>query len=202
MLRKTFFAHTIVTLLTLIGVDSYHTSKALAQEIPKAQCLSAYGETKCGYSCVAAYGEIKCADWPGGTCKAAYGEIVCGPPAPPNWLNVDSNQSSSSNHSGLGIHGAWAVKLGKWSGILRMNGRVGNLVLMSNSSEIVEQRMVLKQSSSGGYVLDGEIVTWHNLASKYYADSIYFQQFSRKFSARSCDDNRNCSTVVLTYLGK
>ena len=200
MLGRTSATQAIVVFLTLVGTSGSYIAKTLAQEIPKAQCLSAYGETKCGYSCLAAYGEIKCADWASGACKAAYGEIVCGPPAPPNWLDAYSNQTSSNN-SGFGVRGAWAVTLGRWSGILRMNGSVGNLVLMSNGTEIVEQRMVLKRNSSGGYVLDGEIVTWYNLRSKYYADNIYVQKFSKSFSARNCDNNRDCNTATLTYLG-
>jgi hypothetical protein len=72
-----------------------------AQNIPKAECLSAYGETKCGYNCKAAYGEIRCADWPGGVCQAAYGEIVCGPPAPLNWTSIYGNGNTSSHSNNV-----------------------------------------------------------------------------------------------------
>lgn len=43
-----------------------------------AKCVSAFGETRCGFGCVAAYGEIRCGERPGATCLAAYGEIACG----------------------------------------------------------------------------------------------------------------------------
>lgn len=134
-------------LLAAIGTTT-NISKALSQDIPKAQCVSAYGITKCGYSCVAAYGDIKCADWAGGSCEAAYGKIVCGPPAPPNWLSAYSGNNSSS--SGTGIRGAWAVNLAnRYTGLLRMNGNNGSLVLVSGS-QVIEQQMVLQKNPRGG----------------------------------------------------
>ena len=184
-------------LLAAIGITT-NTSKALSQDIPKAQCVSAYGETKCGYSCVAAYGDIKCADWAGGSCKAAYGEIVCGPPAPPNWLNAYTGNNSSN--SGSGIRGAWAVNLNnRYTGLLRMNGNNGSLVLVSGAS-VIEQQMALQKNPNGGYVLVGKVSAMSN-TNGYNADSIYFQKFTRSFAAKSCDRNR-CSNVNLTYLGK
>ena len=42
-----------------------------------AECLSAFGETVCGYDCIQAFGEIKCAQTPMGTCVSAFGEITC-----------------------------------------------------------------------------------------------------------------------------
>ncbi|MEI6330873.1 MAG: hypothetical protein WCP16_16655 [Pseudanabaena sp. ELA645] len=185
------------TLLTSIGTI-INTSNALSQDIPKAQCVSAYGETKCGYSCVASYGDIKCADWAGGSCKAAYGEIVCGPPAPPNWLNAYTG--NSSNNSGSGIRGAWAVKRNNgYTGLLRMNGNNGSLVLVSGAS-VIEQQMALQKNPNGGYVLVGKVSAMSN-TNGYNADSIYFQEFTKSFAARSCDRN-GCSNVNLTYLGK
>ena len=184
-------------LLAAIGTTT-NTSKALSQDIPKAQCVSAYGETKCGYSCVAAYGDIKCADWAGGSCKAAYGEIVCGPPAPPNWLNAYTGNNSSN--SGSGIRGAWAVNLNnRYTGLLRMNGNNGSLVLVSGTS-VIEQQMALQKNPNGGYVLVGKVSAISN-TNGYNADSIYFQKFTRSFAAKSCDRN-SCSNVNLTYLGK
>lgn len=184
-------------LLAAIGTTT-NISKALSQDIPKAQCVSAYGETKCGYSCVAAYGDIRCADWAGGSCKAAYGEIVCGPPAPPNWLNAYTGKNSSN--SGSGIRGAWAVNLNnRYTGLLRMNGNNGSLVLVSGTS-VIEQQMALQKNPNGGYVLVGKVSAISN-TNGYNADSIYFQKFTRNFAARSCDRN-GCSNVNLTYLGK
>lgn len=187
----------VFALLTSLGT-SINTPKALSQDIPKAQCVSAYGETKCGYSCVAAYGDIKCADWAGGDCKAAYGEIVCGPPAPPNWLSAYSGNNSSS--SGSGIRGAWAVNLNnRYTGLLRMNGSNGSLVLVAGS-QVIEQQMVLQTNPRGGYILVGKVSAIHS-SSGYNPDNIYFQKFTRSFSAKSCDRN-SCSNINLTYLGK
>ncbi|MFN5862799.1 MAG: hypothetical protein ACK451_12615, partial [Pseudanabaena sp.] len=184
-------------LLAAIGTTT-NTSKALSQDIPKAQCVSAYGTTKCGYSCVAAYGDIKCADWVGGSCEAAYGKIVCGPPAPPNWLSAYTGNNSSN--SGSGIRGAWAVNLNnRYTGLLRMNGNNGTLVLVSGAS-VIEQQMALQKNPNGGYVLVGKVSAISN-TNGYNADSIYFQKFTRSFAARSCDRN-GCSNVNLTYLGK
>src|SRR5262245_48961818 len=44
----------------------------------RAQCVSAYGQTKCGYGCVAAYGRITCAERPGQSCLADNGYVRCG----------------------------------------------------------------------------------------------------------------------------
>lgn len=47
---------------------------------PKAECLSNYGVTVCGYGCVANYGQVRCAQSPQGVCQAASGEIRCWEP--------------------------------------------------------------------------------------------------------------------------
>jgi hypothetical protein len=52
---------------------------------PASRCLSAFGETACGWDCVAAFGQVRCADWPYGACFAAFGDVVCGPAAPRGW---------------------------------------------------------------------------------------------------------------------
>lgn len=52
-------------------------SAVLASE---PQCVTAYGETACGYDCTAAYGEIACAQTPHGVCQAQYGEVTCWDP--------------------------------------------------------------------------------------------------------------------------
>lgn len=44
---------------------------------PKVECVTAFGQTACGYGCVTAFGQVQCAKRPGGVCQAAYGEIVC-----------------------------------------------------------------------------------------------------------------------------
>ncbi len=45
-------------------------------------CLSAFGQTACGYDCEAAYGKVACAQTPEGKCEAAYGDITCWDPPP------------------------------------------------------------------------------------------------------------------------
>lgn len=203
MLKKSFPKHLILIALSFIGISYIDIPKTVAKELPKAQCLSAYGETKCGYHCLAAYGEVKCAEWPGGACQAAYGEIACGPPAPTNWLDLYTNQSGSNN-SQTGIYGAWAVRSesGNWNGILRMRGSAGTLVYVSNLDESVEMKMTLKRNPNGGYLLEGQYMSWHNLKHKYLPDSFYFQNFGKNFSVNACNRNQNCRRTTLTYLGK
>lgn len=46
---------------------------------PEPSCLSAFGQTACGYDCKAAFGKVKCSNVPYGTCHAAFGDVVCGP---------------------------------------------------------------------------------------------------------------------------
>ncbi|MBW4445450.1 MAG: hypothetical protein KME38_00860 [Spirirestis rafaelensis WJT71-NPBG6] len=76
--------------------DSY---SAIAQNIPKAECNSNYGQIACGYNCVANYGVVRCAEWPGGVCEANYGKVVCGPPAPPNWTSLYGNSNTNNVNS-------------------------------------------------------------------------------------------------------
>lgn len=194
---SSFTAQAIAAFFAFTGITYSFAPQVLAQEIPKAQCLSAYGETKCGYNCVSAYGEIKCAEWPGGNCKSSYGEIVCGPPAPANWLNYYGR----GNFSSSGIRGAWAVKLERWSGVLRMNGSEGNLVLVSDSNEISEERIILRQAPRGGYILEGEMIASYNLKNNYSATKLLVESFSRNFTTKNCGDRRNCSKATLTQIG-
>ena len=202
MQGKSFANYTIATLLAFTCISDLFTPKTLAQEIPKAQCLSDYGIIKCGYNCISDYGVVNCADWPGGACQADYGKVVCGPPAPPNWLDFYTNRGGSNN-SKTGVYGAWAVRSesGKWKGILRMRGSVGTLIYVSNLAESVEMQMTLKRSSNRGYILEGQYITWHNLKQKYSLDNFYFQKFERNFSANACNGNQNCRRTTLTYIG-
>lgn len=202
MQGKSFATYTIATLLACAGIGDIFTPKTLAQEIPKARCLSEYGTIKCGYNCVAEHGVVNCADWPGGACRADFGKVVCGPPAPPNWLDFYTNRGGSNN-SQTGVYGAWAVRSesGKWNGILRMRGSVGTLIYVSNLSESVEIQVTLQRRSNGGYILKSQYISWHNLKQKYLLDDFYFQKFERKFSANACNSNRDCRRTTLTYLG-
>lgn len=88
-----YHAIAIFSLSALLG----KISPVSAQQIPKAECRSDYGQVACGYNCIADYGKVRCADWPGGVCKADYGQVVCGPAAPPNWtLGYTSSQGTAN----------------------------------------------------------------------------------------------------------
>ena len=52
--------------------------KKSSQDDPKSECLSAYGQTMCGYGCESAYGRVVCGSEPGMTCKSGFGRIECG----------------------------------------------------------------------------------------------------------------------------
>lgn len=49
--------------------------------LPKANCLSKFGVTKCGYRCIAKHGQVACAQTPAGVCTAGYGRVKCWDPA-------------------------------------------------------------------------------------------------------------------------
>ena len=191
------------SLFGILTLAVFNSLQVNAQNIPKAECVSAYGETKCGYNCQAAYGEIRCADWPGGVCQAAYGDIACGPPAPSDWFSQYTN-SSNSDRRNSGIYGVWAVQLegGRWNGILRMRGNYGNMVLVTSTGASVEQKMTLKVNPEGGYILDGEVLAKYTEGG-YSADNFYIKQFAKgSFSVRNCDDSRRCNSATLVHLGE
>lgn len=50
-------------------------------QVPAQQCVSEYGQTKCGYACTAGSGHVKCASTWLGACVAAYGKVVCWDPS-------------------------------------------------------------------------------------------------------------------------
>ncbi len=62
--------------------DDYYSKPSNSSRRPSnaygQKCLSAYGQTKCGYGCEKAYGKIKCGTHPGMQCVSAYGDIKCG----------------------------------------------------------------------------------------------------------------------------
>ena len=64
---------------------------ALLLSFASATCMSAFGETACGYDCVAAFGEVQCAERPLGRCESAFGEVVCADP--PRWLLLEYGMS-------------------------------------------------------------------------------------------------------------
>lgn len=49
----------------------------IVQEQEK-ECLSAFGQTVCGYNCLKSIAAIKCASDPGAICLESYGRIECG----------------------------------------------------------------------------------------------------------------------------
>ncbi|MBW4686464.1 MAG: hypothetical protein KME40_15505 [Komarekiella atlantica HA4396-MV6] len=121
---------------------------------------------------------------------------------------VNSNTSegypnnSNSNNRNSGFYGAWAVQNGEWNGILRMQGNSGRMILVSNRGAAVEQKMILKLNPQGGYILDGEVLTQY-VRGRYNADNFYIQQFSKdSINVKNCDDNSQCNSVTLVYLGK
>ncbi len=44
----------------------------------KSQCLTRFGQRKCGYDCKAAYGQVACGANPGDNCVEAFGQLRCG----------------------------------------------------------------------------------------------------------------------------
>jgi len=61
-------------------VALYFAAQVLSHPLP--ECLTAFGQTACGYSCAAASGEVRCAATPAGVCQGASGGVVCfDPPA-------------------------------------------------------------------------------------------------------------------------
>lgn len=53
-----------------------------------SSCMSAFGQTECGWSCAAGYGQVHCGHWPGANCEAAYGQVICGPEPTPGWRSA------------------------------------------------------------------------------------------------------------------
>ena len=114
----------------------------------------------------------------------------------PNETALNNNPDSTN------IYGAWAVKSGKWNGILRMRGNYGSMVLVSGTGAVVEQKMTLNVNPEGGYILNGEVLTKY-LNGEYNADNFYIERFSEdSFSVKNCDNSGQCYSASLVYLGK
>jgi len=75
--------------------------------LPAADCVSAYGETACGWSCTAAYGEVRCARTPYGLCEAAYGEITCWDPPGAGAAASPHSGHGHSRHQSAAVSEAW-----------------------------------------------------------------------------------------------
>ncbi|NMF66281.1 hypothetical protein DP113_14350 [Brasilonema octagenarum UFV-E1] len=206
-MRKLDWIVCAVTILSLGAVVATPIQNIYAQEIPKAQCRESSwnGKVACGYNCVESSwnGKVACAEWSGGACKVSSwnGEITCRTLAPSDWLSRYANNSNSNNPNS-GIYGAWALQNGRWNGILRMQGNSGRMILANNTGAAVEQIMILKVNPQGGYILDGEVLSWY-VRGGYNADIFYIQQFSKdSITVRNCDENSKCNSVSLVYLGK
>lgn len=50
--------------------------------VPPPRCITAYGQTVCGYDCSAVNGEVRCASTPYGACIATDQHVTCWDPAP------------------------------------------------------------------------------------------------------------------------
>ncbi len=98
-------------------------------------------------------------------------------------------------------HGAWQVKMGGWSGLLRMYGHKGTLILVSTKNgEIIEEKMELEKSDKYGYILNGTIINATNKNAS--ADNLFIAQFLKEIiEIKGCDSN-GCRDVTLTYLGE
>ena len=110
-IMKTLIMSRLAYLWAILALAMLNNSQVNAQNIPKAECTSNYGQVACGYNCVANYGVVRCAEWPGGVCQANYGKVVCGPPAPPNWTYLYGN----GNNSNYGNNVNSTVPLISWS---------------------------------------------------------------------------------------
>jgi hypothetical protein len=97
--------------------------------------------------------------------------------------------------------GAWQLTMNDWTGILRMHGHHGTLILVfTKTGEIIEEKMELETSSEQGYILKGTVVT----ATKKnpLADNLFISQFSKETTnIRDCDP-KGCYDMTLTYLGE
>lgn len=52
---------------------------------PMPSCLTAYGETACGFGCAASAGEVRCAATPAGLCQGTARGVVCFDPPEGGW---------------------------------------------------------------------------------------------------------------------
>jgi hypothetical protein len=96
--------------------------------------------------------------------------------------------------------GAWQVTMKNWTGILRMRGHRGTLILVSlTNGEIIEEKMELEKSSEYGYILTGSVVTATNKNPSL--DKLYISQFPKEpIKIKDCDA-KDCYEMTMTYLG-
>lgn len=58
---------------------------ALVLSHPLPSCLTAFGQTACGYACAASGGEVKCAATPAGVCHGTASGVTCFDPPEGGW---------------------------------------------------------------------------------------------------------------------
>jgi hypothetical protein len=123
---------------------------------------------------------------------------LCKTPEP---IRDDRRDPDRHNRDREEPQGAWQLTMKDWTGILRMHGNRGNLILVfTKNGEIIEQKMELEKSSEYGYILKGTVIT----ATKKNpsADDLYISQFSQgTIDIKNCD-SKGCYAMTLTYLGE
>lgn len=123
---------------------------------------------------------------------------LCKTPEP---TRDDRGESERHHRDREEPHGAWQLTSKNWTGILRMRGHHGTLVLVyTPNGEIIEEKMELEKSREYGYILTGSIVTATSKSRS--SDTLYISQFSKEpIKIKGCDA-KGCYDMTLTYLGK
>jgi hypothetical protein len=113
----------------------------------------------------------------------------------------DRGESDRHKNDRQEPRGAWHVKMDGWSGLLRMYGNRGNLILVSTKSgEVIEEKMALEKSDEYGYILNGTVSSATNKNAS--ADNLFISQFSKEtIEIKDCD-SVGCRGMTLTYLGE
>jgi hypothetical protein len=123
---------------------------------------------------------------------------LCKTPEP---SREDRGESDRHKNDRQEPRGAWQVKMNGWSGLLRMYGHKGTLILVSTKSgEIIEEKMALEKSDEHGYILKGTVSNATNKNAS--ADNLFISQFSKgTIEIKDCD-TKDCYGMTLTYLGE
>jgi hypothetical protein len=97
--------------------------------------------------------------------------------------------------------GAWQVKMDGWTGLLRMYGYKGTLILVfTKTGDVIEEKMQLEKSDEYGYILKGTVSNATNKNAS--ADNLFISQFSKEtIEIKDCDP-AGCRDMTLTYLGE
>jgi hypothetical protein len=113
----------------------------------------------------------------------------------------DRGESDRHKHDLQEPRGAWQVKMNGWTGLLRMYGDKGTLILVfTKNGEIIEEKMELEKSDKYGYVLNGTVINATN--KKASADNLFISHFLKEtIEIKGCDV-KTCYDMTLTYLGE